>query len=53
MSDAEVPDADAQEQSQPVDPPERPEPPDRDVEVPEADAIEQSMPVPADDDHDR
>ena len=49
MSDASVPEADAQEQNQAVDPADQPEPPDRGIDVPEADAIEQSLPVPADD----
>jgi len=49
MSDAEVPDADALDQSRSVDPPERPDAPDRALDAPEADALEQSQPVPADD----
>jgi hypothetical protein len=49
MSDASVPEADAQEQQQPVDPAEQPERPDLAIDVPEADALEQSLPVPADD----
>jgi hypothetical protein len=45
MSD--VPEADALEQSEPVDPDEEsPEPPSRDPEAPEADALEQAQPVP-------
>lgn len=49
MTDAPVPEADALEQQQPVDPAEKPEQPDLGIDVPEADALEQSMPVPADD----
>ena len=49
MSDASVPEADAQEQQQSVDPAEHPELPDLAIDVPEADALEQSLPVPADD----
>jgi hypothetical protein len=46
-------DADLQEQSQPVDPPEEPDRPHLGAEVPEADAIEQAIPVPTDDEYDR
>ena len=51
----EVPDADAQEQTEEIAPPaDVPDPPDRGLEVPEADAIEQSQPAPlVDDDYDR
>jgi hypothetical protein len=50
MTDA-VPEADAQEQAQPLldaDAPERD--PEIDLEVPEADALEQAQPVPFDED---
>jgi hypothetical protein len=50
MTDA-VPEADAQEQRQPLVEGETPEPvPEIDLEVPEGDALEQAMPVPFDED---
>jgi hypothetical protein len=50
MTDA-VPEADAQEQRQPLLEADTPElVPEIDVEVPEEDALEQSMPVPFDED---
>ena len=52
MSD--VPEADAQEQSEEVDPKlAPPAAPDLDPEVPEADALEQAAEVPEPDDRDR
>ncbi len=47
--DDDVPEADALEQSQPVEPTEDADEPHLDPEVPEADALEQSQPVPLDD----
>ncbi|HZQ28918.1 MAG TPA: hypothetical protein VFA94_14570 [Acidimicrobiales bacterium] len=42
-----VPEADAQEQAEPVEPDvEEPDRPDTGLEVPEADALEQAMPAP-------
>ncbi len=49
MSDPTVPEADAQEQAQPVVPAETPDVPTIGIEVPEADAQEQAEPVPAGD----
>jgi hypothetical protein len=50
MSDF-VPEADAQEQAEPVEPSiDEPDPPDIGLEVPEADAIEQSQPAPLEED---
>jgi hypothetical protein len=50
MTDA-VPEADAQEQRQPLLEREADEqPPEIDLEVPEGDALEQAMPVPFDED---
>ena len=49
----DVPEADHQEQLQPVGSPEAPEPLPSDPEVPEADAIEQTLPAPIEDDDDR
>jgi hypothetical protein len=50
MTDA-VPEADAQEQRQPLQEREAHEPPPEiDLEVPEGDALEQAMPVPFDED---
>ena len=55
--ESEVPDADAQEQSQEVTPattaPTPPAPATRDDEAPEADALEQAQEVPLDDDDER
>lgn len=53
--ESEVPDADAQEQSQEVTPATTaPTPPaTRDDEAPEADALEQAQEVPLDDDDER
>jgi hypothetical protein len=45
---ADVPEADAYEQSQEVDKAERIDPVSRDPEVPEADALEQAIEVPED-----
>jgi hypothetical protein len=42
-----VPEADAQEQAEPVEPElEEMDPPDTGLEVPEADALEQAIPAP-------
>lgn len=54
--ESEVPDADAQEQTQEVTPPTTapvPGPSTRDDEAPEADALEQAQEVPIDDDEER
>ncbi len=58
MSDAEIPDADAQEQQQTLDDPAvlgaaRLDIDTGDIEVPEADALEQAAVVPASEDDDR
>ena len=54
MSNSEVPEADAIEQSQPVDEPAEPvhpvSRPTADPEAPEADALEQAQEVPMDED---
>ena len=53
MSDAEVPEADALEQAQPVDEADEPvgdvPEPRIDIETPEADAVEQAQELPPDD----
>jgi hypothetical protein len=53
VSDPTIPEADAQEQAEPVVPAEPPERPRTGIEVPDADAQEQAVPVPTDDDGDR
>lgn len=52
MSDAEIPDADALEQSRPADPDVADDRPPREIpaDVPEADALEQALEVPLGDD---
>ena len=49
MSGDAVPEADAQEQAEPLFPTDEPDPPEIGDETPEADAYEQSLPVPMDD----
>jgi hypothetical protein len=51
MSDA--PDADVQEQQQPVTPLEEAMPTEFEPEAPEADALEQALPAPLDDEEQR
>jgi hypothetical protein len=53
VTDPTVPEADAQEQAEPVVPADTPERPRTGVEIPEADAQEQAEPVPADEDEGR
>lgn len=53
MSDAEVPEADALEQSRTIEPIDVAEAPSSDPEVPEADARDQALPVGEYDERDR